>query len=148
MQRPRRSWRRPTIGCPLPVAPRYRRRARDIAGRDLLQPLPQPLIDALHELSPRVLRKCQRLSRPGGGVQVGAEGSNGGKVLGIVMPGGPLCAVAGAEPTFAPNARTATPSQMTRRITMLPGNILPPMARLLPSGRTDFRYQGFWIRRQ
>ena len=44
-------------------------------------------------------------SRPGGGVQVGAEGSNGGKVLGIVMPGGPLCAVAGAEPTFAPKRK-------------------------------------------
>ena len=44
-------------------------------------------------------------SRPGGGRQAGAAGSNGGKVLGIVMPGGPLCAVAGADAAFKPNAK-------------------------------------------
>ena len=42
-------------------------------------------------------------SRPGGGRQAGAAGSNGGRVFGMVMPGGPLCAADGADAAIKPD---------------------------------------------
>ena len=108
----------------------------------------QPLIDTLHELACVSCEKASTFSRPGGGRQAGAAGSNGGKVLGMVMPGGPPCAADGADMAIKPGARTAMPSQMTcRRIAVLPGNIVVPHG-LAPSRPTEFCYQDFWIRRQ
>ena len=71
--------------------------------------------------------------------QVGAAGSNGGKVLGIVMPGGPLCAVDGADVAIKPSAKTATPSQMTCRVSLCYLVTLCPHGLKLLPGRTDFR---------
>src|SRR4051812_21494127 len=77
--------------------------------------------------------KASAFSSPGGGWQAGAAGSNGGKVLGMVMPGGPPCAADGADTAIKPGAKTARPSQMTcRRIAVLPGNIIAPHGLLLP----------------
>ena len=71
----------------------------------------QPLIDALHELAPRVLRECQqpvearrRVGRPARRDRTAAE------VLGIVMPGGPLCARDGADVAIKPAAQAASTS--------------------------------------
>src|SRR6185436_4807286 len=81
--------------------------------------------------------KARIFSRPGGGRHTGAAGSNGGKVLGMVMPDGPLCAADGADTAIRPSAKTARPSQMTcRRIAVLPGNIFaPPRPGSFPAGR-------------
>jgi hypothetical protein len=87
----------------------------------------QPLIDALHEFAPCVLREGQDLSRPGGGRHTGAAGSNGARVLGMVMPDGPLCAADGADAAIKPSAKTGSAGQMaSRHIAVLPGNIVVP----------------------
>src|SRR6187431_2085011 len=92
--------------------------------------------------------KARIFSRPVGGRHAGAAGSNGGRILGMAMPGGPLCAAAGAAVAIKPSAKMARAGhRICGCIALLPGNIVVPHG-LTPDMADGLLLAGFRFRRQ
>ena len=71
-------------------------------------------------LRPLSCAKVSALLRPTGREQTGASGLNGGNTTGLVMPGGPSCAVPGPIIPIARMAKTARQHQPAAQRMFMP----------------------------